>query len=181
MSLLEARLAPAHQGAGLSRGLLHAVRANVQLRGLHDLFGPVRPTGKSREPGVSMTEYAARVRGDGLPQDPWLRVHVRASARVIKVCPASMTISDTLPQWRIWTGLPLDRTGPVDPTDCRCGCSGEGGWRDLCEHGVDGARRGGACQVVSLRDVAAEAAHELECGGVLDPFGDDLAQGQVGQ
>lgn len=114
VSLLEARLAPDHQGAGLSVDLLRAVRVNVQAHGIRHLFGPVRPTGKSQEPRVPMTEYVARLRDDGLPQDPWLRVHVRAGARVVKVCPTSMTVSGTLTQWRQWTGLPLDHTGLVD-------------------------------------------------------------------
>jgi GNAT superfamily N-acetyltransferase len=114
VSLLEARLAPEHQGVGLSSGLLAAARANALLRGLGDLFGPVRPTGKSAEPRVSMAEYVHRTRDDGLPEDPWLRVHVRAGARVVGICPTSMTVAGTLRQWREWTGLPLDRSGLVD-------------------------------------------------------------------
>lgn len=114
VSLLEARLAPEHQGVGLSSALLAAARANTQRRGLADLFGPVRPTGKSVEPRTPMTDYLGRTRGDGLPADPWLRVHARAGARVVKICPTSMTIAGTLTQWRHWTGLPLDRSGLVD-------------------------------------------------------------------
>lgn len=114
VSLLEARLAPDHQGAGLSAGLLHAVASIVEARGMQALFGPVRPTGKSQEPRVPMAEYVTRLRDDGLPQDPWLRVHARAGGRIVKVCPTSMTVSGTLAQWRQWTGLPLDYTGLVD-------------------------------------------------------------------
>jgi hypothetical protein len=61
-----------------------------------------------------MPEYVARVRTDGLPADPWLRVHVRLGARLIKVCPLSMTVPGTLAQWREWTGLPLASSGLVD-------------------------------------------------------------------
>jgi hypothetical protein len=60
-----------------------------------------------------MTEYVTRVRDDGLPADPWLRVHVRAGAAILKVCPVSMTIAGSLAQWRAWTGLPFDTSGPV--------------------------------------------------------------------
>jgi GNAT superfamily N-acetyltransferase len=114
VSLLEARLAPDHQGAGLSGRLLQAVRDNVRSRGIGDLFGPVRPTGKSREPRVPLDEYVARRRGDGLPEDPWLRVHVRAGARIVKICATSITVPGTLAQWRAWTGLPLDQSGLID-------------------------------------------------------------------
>lgn len=106
-------MAPEQQGVGVSSTLLRAAGANVQRLGLRELFGPVRPTGKSAEPHTPMQNYAARLRPDGLPQDPWLRVHVRLGGRVVKVCPLSMTVPGTLAQWSGWTGLPLDRSGLV--------------------------------------------------------------------
>lgn len=60
-----------------------------------------------------MSSYAMRVRHDGLPVDPWLRVHVRAGGRIAKVAPHSMVVPGTLDEWREWTGLLFDRTGPV--------------------------------------------------------------------
>ncbi len=113
VSLIEARVAPAYQGRGLSPRLLDAARGNVRALGIGDLFGPVRPTGKAAEPLTPMTEYAARTRADGLPADPWLRVHVRLGARIVKVCPAAMTIPGTLADWRAWTGLPFDTDGDL--------------------------------------------------------------------
>jgi GNAT superfamily N-acetyltransferase len=77
VSLLEAHVIPTHRGRGLSYELLEAARRNVQRLGFSDLFGPVRPTGKSQEPRTPMSEYVTRVRSDGLPADPWLRAHVR--------------------------------------------------------------------------------------------------------
>ena len=113
VSLIEARVAPDLLGTGLSSQLLLAARRNVARLGIRDLFGPVRPTLKNREPDVPMADYIARLRHDGLPEDPWLRTHVRLGARIVKVCPASMTIPGTLAQWRAWTGLPLTESGPV--------------------------------------------------------------------
>jgi hypothetical protein len=115
-SLLEARLVPEYQGVGLSSALLAGAGANVLRGGLAHLFGPVRPTGKSAEPRTPMAEYLARTREDGLPADPWLRVHRRAGGRVVRMCPTSMTIAGTLTQWRQWTGLPLEQSGLVDVT-----------------------------------------------------------------
>jgi GNAT superfamily N-acetyltransferase len=114
VSLLEARVVPARRGQGLSATLLDAARRNVQRLGLVDLFGPVRPTGKSQEPRTPMSEYAARLRLDGLPADPWLRVHARMGARIVKVCPLSMIIPGSVAQWRQWTGLALTRSGLLD-------------------------------------------------------------------
>jgi GNAT superfamily N-acetyltransferase len=112
-TLLEAAIAPARQGAGLSSALLIGVRDRCRELGFGSLFGPVRPSLKSNEPRVSMAEYTDRRRSDGLPDDPWLRVHERLGARVIKIAPTSMTITGTLTQWRLWTGLPFDQTGDV--------------------------------------------------------------------
>jgi hypothetical protein len=114
VSLLEARIVPDHLGKGLSVRLLEAARRNAVRLGFTDLFGTVRPTRKSAEPRTSMVEYAARTRPDGLPTDPWLRTHARLGARMVKVCPLSMTVSGTLAQWRAWTGLELAASGLVD-------------------------------------------------------------------
>ena len=48
-----------------------------------------------------------------LPVDPWIRVHVRAGGRIAKVAPRSMVVPGTLEEWREWTGLPFEATGPV--------------------------------------------------------------------
>jgi GNAT superfamily N-acetyltransferase len=114
ISLLEARIAPEHRGSGLSTRLLAAARDNARRLGVRDLFGPVRPTGKPAEPRTPMADYVSRTRDDGLPADPWIRCHVRLGARIVRVCPVSMTITGTLADWRGWTGLPLTESGLVE-------------------------------------------------------------------
>lgn len=101
-------------GKGVSPLMVAAMRDNAARLGFGELVAPVRPNLKHREPHTPMTEYAFRTRADGLPHDPWLRVHVRAGAEIVKVAPRSMTISGTLAEWRAWTGLPFDRPGPVE-------------------------------------------------------------------
>jgi hypothetical protein len=93
--------------------MLDAARRNTARLGYAALVAPVRPTRKHEHPDVAMREYLAWTRPDGLPADPWLRVHVRAGGRIIGVAPHSMTITATLGRWRHWTGLPFDATGPV--------------------------------------------------------------------
>lgn len=113
VSALEIAVRPDRLGEGLSTLLVEGMRENVRRQGLTDLFAPVRPSRKSDDPWATMTDYAARTRDDGLPVDPWLRVHARAGAEIVKVCPASMVIAGSLAQWREWTGLPFDAPGPV--------------------------------------------------------------------
>jgi hypothetical protein len=112
ISAVEISIKPGLQGTGLSAKMLAAMRANAARLGFTELLAPVRPNGK-QDPDVPMSEYAYRVREDGLPVDPWLRVHVRAGGRIEKVAPRSMVIPGTLTEWREWTGLPFDKPGPV--------------------------------------------------------------------
>jgi len=81
--------------------------------GFAELVAPVRPNGKHLMPEMPMAEYVQRTRPDGLPEDPWLRVHVRAGASIASMAPASMAVAGSLAQWRTWTGLPFDTSGPV--------------------------------------------------------------------
>lgn len=101
-------------GSGLSPLMLGAMRDQAARLGFRELVAPVRPNQKHLEPHTPMTEYAFRSRDDGLPHDAWLRVHVRAGAKIVKVAPRSMVIPGTLAEWREWTGLPFDRPGPVE-------------------------------------------------------------------
>jgi hypothetical protein len=89
------------------------MRRNVARLGFTDLVAPVRPNGKPEFPTEPMDVYSRQTRLDGLPQDPWLRVHVRAGGRIRNVAHTSMAVTGTLARWREWTGLPFDTPGPV--------------------------------------------------------------------
>jgi GNAT superfamily N-acetyltransferase len=112
-SAVEIAISPAQRGGGLSHRMLAAMRNAVLAAGLRTLVAPVRPTAKHQYPHLPMTEYIALLRDDGLPADPWLRVHVRAGGRILRPAPASMVMVGSLAEWRDWTGLPFDRTGAV--------------------------------------------------------------------
>jgi GNAT superfamily N-acetyltransferase len=114
VSALEITVRRDLQGTGLSSRMLAAMREHAARLGYRELVAPVRPNGKHLEPHTPMTEYACRTRPDGLPHDAWLRVHVRAGGKIVKVAPRSMTIAGTLEEWRTWTGLPFDRTGAIE-------------------------------------------------------------------
>jgi GNAT superfamily N-acetyltransferase len=114
VSALEITVRPDLQGRGLSGTMLEAMRRNAARLGFGSLVAPVRPTGKHRHQHTPITEYAAWSRADGLPHDPWLRVHVRAGGRVVGVCHRAMVVAGTLAEWRSWTGLPFDAPGPVE-------------------------------------------------------------------
>ncbi|MGW2340322.1 N-acetyltransferase [Streptomyces sp. NPDC001661] len=115
VSAIEIAITPGLQGRGLSGRMLAAMRENARVRGFGEVVAPVRPSAKHLEPEVPIGEYAFRTReADGLPHDPWLRVHVRAGGVIEKVAPASMVVAGSLVEWRSWTGLPFDKEGPVE-------------------------------------------------------------------
>lgn len=113
VSAIEIAIRRDQRGNGLSTAVLAAMRDNVRAHGLTELVAPVRPNHKYLEPATPMSEYAFRTREDGLPYDPWLRVHVRAGGVIDSIAPASMVVTGSLNDWRSWTDLPFDRPGPT--------------------------------------------------------------------
>lgn len=101
------------RGEGWSGRMLEAVRHNARRLGFGDVVVALRPNHKHLHPHLPLQTYVQQVRADGLPTDPWLRIHVRAGGRIVRVAPRSMTITGTLEEWREWTGLPFDTDGEV--------------------------------------------------------------------
>lgn len=113
LSALDITLLPSYRGRGASRLVLDALRHRTRALGFRHMVAPVRPTAKHLEPFTPMEEYARRTGEDGLPADPWLRVHVRAGGRIEKVAPTSMVVPGTIANWRRWTGMEFAASGPV--------------------------------------------------------------------
>ena len=113
VSALEIAVDPSMLGRGLSGRMLDALRTATSRAGLAELVAPVRPSAKHQAPRVPMSDYLQQTRPDGLPEDPWLRVHMRVGARVDRIAPVSMVIAGALAEWREWTGLSFDTTGSV--------------------------------------------------------------------
>jgi hypothetical protein len=114
VSGLEVAIDPARIGSGLSSRMLAAALEAARNAGFTELITPVRCTQKHLSPRLPMADYVSVKRPDGLPIDPWLRVHIRAGGVIEKVAPASMVIAGSLDDWREWTALPFDTTGAID-------------------------------------------------------------------
>jgi GNAT superfamily N-acetyltransferase len=111
-SALLVTVATGYQGRGLSGVVLRAMKDTAAGRGLAALIAPVRPTLKERYPLTPMERYARWRREDGLPFDPWLRVHRRLGAGFLRVAPRSMTVTGTVGEWEGWTGMRFPESGP---------------------------------------------------------------------
>lgn len=99
------------QGRGLSTRAVEAMLALAHQHGLDSLIAPVRPSWKERYPLVPIDRYSAWRRGDGLLFDPWMRVHERLGATVLKPEPHSLRITGTVADWEEWTGIAFPESG----------------------------------------------------------------------
>ena len=50
-------------------------------------------------------------REDGLPFDPWIRLHARLGAEILAVAERSLDISGSVAEWESWTGMSFPEDG----------------------------------------------------------------------
>ncbi|MDH4177797.1 MAG: hypothetical protein OEW31_06950 [Thermoleophilia bacterium] len=48
---------------------------------------------------------------DGLPFDPWLRAHARASAAIVRVRGRALHVPGTVAEWEQWAGMAFPESG----------------------------------------------------------------------
>ena len=99
------------QGRGASRRALVGMLEIAREHGLDALIAPVRPNWKERYPLTPIERYAQWRRDDGLLFDPWMRVHERLGAAILKPEPQSLRITGTVSDWEEWVELPFPETG----------------------------------------------------------------------
>jgi hypothetical protein len=102
---------PARRGDRLGGLMVSAMCAAGRLNGLRALIACVRPTLLERYPLTPIAEYASWTREDGLPFDPWIRIHVRLGGRLSRPEPESMRITGSVGEWEAWTGMALPASG----------------------------------------------------------------------
>jgi GNAT superfamily N-acetyltransferase len=112
LGAIQVVVAGAWRGRGISALMLDAMRDAASAAGFRAVIACVRPTAKAHYPLMPIEDYAAWRRPDGLPFDPWLRVHARAGGRIVRPSPRSMIISGTVAEWRERTGLEFPVSGP---------------------------------------------------------------------
>jgi hypothetical protein len=111
LSALAIEIPPERQRGGLSSLMLAGMRDIAAAHGLADLAAPLRPTWKERYPLTPIDRYAAWTREDGLPFDPWIRLHVRLGGQILAAEPRSLRITGTVAEWEEWTAMRFPESG----------------------------------------------------------------------
>jgi hypothetical protein len=101
----------ARQGSGLSRMAVAGMVAIAREHGFEAVIAPVRPSWKDRYPLTPIERYASWARADGLPFDPWMRVHARLGADMLRPEPESLRITGSVADWESWTGMAFPDSG----------------------------------------------------------------------
>ena len=108
---LSVTLDPEYRGKHLSSVALRAMKQLIQDTGVRRFFVAARPPMKARYPITPMDEFITWQNAEGLPLDPWMRVHVRLGARIIKACVHSQPLAERVAKWEEWLNLPLPASG----------------------------------------------------------------------
>jgi hypothetical protein len=111
LSALAAEVADGVRGKGVSHLVIEALSGIARTNGLGSLVAPVRPSWKDRYPLIPIDQYAYWKRPDGLPFDPWMRVHARLGATILRPEPRSLMINAPVSDWETWTDMKFPADG----------------------------------------------------------------------
>ena len=81
------------------------------VQGYRAVIANVRPTWKERYPLIPIERYVRWTRDDGLPFDPWMRLHARLGARIVRSSPRALIVKGSVADWESWTGMAFPESG----------------------------------------------------------------------
>ena len=108
---LSAVVSRSMQGRGVSYEIIRAMQELAEANNYSHLIAPVRPTLKPTYVLTPIERYIQWKRSDGLPFDPWLRVHSRLGAEILQLAPKSMNIVGSVDDWENWTQMSFPESG----------------------------------------------------------------------
>ena len=102
---------PKYQGRGLAIAAVEEMKNLSHRLGLDGVLIALRPNHKSKFPLLPMEDYLECKLDSGETFDPWLRIHERLGAQVIRVCSRAYSVKGSISDWESWTGQTFPCTG----------------------------------------------------------------------
>ncbi len=99
-----------YRNQGYSKKILGHLKSKFKESELDHFILPIRPILKENHPEVSMEEYLGW-EVEGQPYDPWIRLHFKEGAALVKVCANSMEVTGSKAEWLDWTGISINGDG----------------------------------------------------------------------
>ena len=101
---------PLFRGHSWSKKILEKAKISMHHYGFKKFVLPIRPTFKHKHPEIPMEEYLTWKK-EGIVYDPWIRTHLNAGAKIIKVCHKAMTVKGTVQEWEKWADKNFNTSG----------------------------------------------------------------------
>jgi hypothetical protein len=111
LSALAVMIHPDYRKENLSARMIEAMINLGKEHGIENLLAPLRPTLKSKYPEMPFDEYINMQTRNGELFDPWIRVHLRMGAEVLKIMRGSIKVIGTVSEWEQWTGMKFPDSG----------------------------------------------------------------------
>lgn len=100
-----------YQGKGYSKLLLNEMKRVAKNMSFDYMIAPVRPVLKNIYPICPIEEYVQWKNNTGEIFDPWMRIHARIGAKIIKLAHKSLTIMGTVEEWENWANMNFPYSG----------------------------------------------------------------------
>jgi hypothetical protein len=110
-SAMAIEIKPGARRKGLSTLMLQGMAGLYADTSFEALIAPVRPSLKHLYPITPIETYCSWTTPEGEPFDPWMRVHTRLGADVLKPVERSLYISGTVAEWEDWTKMRFPTSG----------------------------------------------------------------------
>ncbi len=102
---------PQFRGSKISEIMVREMKKLVRKSRFTQMVAPVRPSLKHKYPLTPMESYVEWTIDGVCPFDPWLRIHWKSNAHIVKVANASMVIKGTVADWEAWTEMRFPESG----------------------------------------------------------------------
>lgn len=100
-----------YRGKNIPKQLIQTLKKYAKTQNYIGVVVPVRPTLKHCYPLQKIEDYITWVNPQNEPLDPWIRTHWRLGAKIVKIAPQSMKITNSVSGWSEWTGLQFPQKG----------------------------------------------------------------------